>query len=132
MGQHGTVCYTLNQLTMKNHFYFQIIAGVLNVVNFENTSLAQVRRISNTHIPPLRHVDLAIVEVHQPFLFMNTVKEVSLAPFGFIPPGNSHLMIIRNKKLYTKLKFTISTITFYSLPLVKRCNYKQLTSPIEY
>jgi hypothetical protein len=77
---------------------FQVVAGVVNVVNYENKSVVQVRRISKTFTPAPQDVDLAIAKVNQPFLFINTVKGVTLADAAFTPPGNKNFIIPRNKK----------------------------------
>jgi hypothetical protein len=70
------------------HFYFQIIAGVVNIENYLKNSQAQVRRILNSYPSIIADVDLAIAKVHPPFKLMNTVQVVTLAPPGSSPPGN--------------------------------------------
>ena len=71
-------------------FYFQIIAGVINVIRYENRTVVQVRRISNIYVPNITDVDLAIGKVHQPFQFIYTVNGVTLESAGPLPPGNEY------------------------------------------
>ncbi len=72
---------------VTKYFYFQIIAGTINVVNFANKSVIQIRRVSSIYTPQLKHVDLSIVKVNLPFEFIYTVQGVTLAQSGYIPPG---------------------------------------------
>jgi hypothetical protein len=75
------------------YFNFQVIAGVTNVIRFENTSVAQVRRISNIYTPNDTHVDLAICKLNQPFQFIYTVNGATLTPAGPLPPGKKQFYI---------------------------------------
>jgi hypothetical protein len=66
---------------------FQIIAGVVNVLRFEDRRAVQVRKISYIYSPNDTRVDLAIVKVNQPFNLIRTVQRVTLTPAGPAPPG---------------------------------------------
>jgi len=91
-------------LCLKKHFYFQIIGGVVNILNYQNNSLAKVRRISAFYIPSNTKVDLAIAKVHRPFRFINTVQGITLTPAGPLPPGNKQFynlqkrLLVQNKR----------------------------------
>ncbi len=76
-------CYAMLKLIKC----FQIIAGVVNVLRFENRRAVQVRNISCLYTPNDTHVDLAIVKVNQPFNLIGTVQIVTLPPAGPFPPG---------------------------------------------
>jgi hypothetical protein len=51
MGQYG-LCfqYTTPYKKVSKYFYFQIIAGTINVVNFANKSVIQIRRVSSIYV----------------------------------------------------------------------------------
>jgi len=70
----------------------QVVAGVINVVNYEDKNAVQVRRVSNTYTSAIKHLDLAITKVNQPFVINNTVKVVTLAEAGFILQGNEEFI----------------------------------------
>jgi hypothetical protein len=78
------------------YFPLQVVAGVINVVNYEDKNAVQVRRVSNTYTSAIKHVDLAIAKVNQPFVINNTVKAASLAEAGFIPQGNQQSITTTN------------------------------------
>ncbi len=46
-----------------------------------------MRGILNIYSPNNSNVDLTIVKVDSPFLFINFIQGIALAPAGFIPPG---------------------------------------------
>ena len=74
-------------------FHSQIIAGVVDVLKYENRSIVQSRRISNVYTPNNTQADLAIAKVNLQFVLIYTVQNVTLAPSGFIPLGNKHFII---------------------------------------
>jgi hypothetical protein len=97
MVQYG-LCfqYTTPYKKVSKYFYFQIIAGTINVVNFANKSVIQIRRVSSIYMPQLKHVDLSIVKVNLPFEFIYTVQGVTLAQSGYIPPVACIIKLLRS------------------------------------
>jgi hypothetical protein len=53
-----------------------------------------MRRISNVYTPNNSNVDVAILKVDLPFVFINFIQGITLAPAGFIPPGNKLLIYV--------------------------------------
>ena len=77
---------TLPPKLFKNNF-FQVIGGVVNIKDWQNRQGVQARRISNFFTPNNTAADIAILKVDSPFVFTQTVQQVSLAPPHFIARG---------------------------------------------
>jgi hypothetical protein len=85
--------------------FFQVIGGVVNLIQYQNRRGVQVRQISTVFVPNKTDLDLAIVRVHLPFQFTQTVQVVSLAHGGFVPPGKKlcQFQITENNKHELKI-----------------------------
>jgi hypothetical protein len=80
--------------------FFQVIGGIVNLINYENRRGFQGRGISVIHIPNKKRFDIAIAKVHLPFMYTPTVQRVTLSQAQFVPPGNKkhfQVLIIRKK-----------------------------------
>jgi hypothetical protein len=50
-----------------------------------------VRNIAFVQVQPYTPADIAIVRVDFPFVFQQNLQTVTLAPFGYVPPGIKRL-----------------------------------------
>jgi Trypsin len=76
-------CQTLTTDLFKNNF-FQVIGGAVNIKDWEKRHSVQARRISNVFTPNNTDADIAILKVHSPFVYTQTVQQVTLAQPHFI------------------------------------------------
>ncbi len=77
----------------------QIIAGLVNITNFGKRIGGQVRGISKVYTPYYSDVDFAILKVDSPFVFINFIQAITLAPAEFIPPGKKLFDIFKRCKV---------------------------------
>ncbi len=99
------------------YLYFQIIAGVVNIISYENPSVVQVRRISNFYSSRIANADIAIAKMHQPFQFTYAVQGVTLTPAGPSPPGNYQFYNLKKQK-DQDLQFLLKIQFVINIPVV--------------